>query len=302
MDRLLSALEWPSGRVDAVLDTDAYNEIDDQFAIAYLLRSRDKINVKAVYAAPFFNDKSQSPEDGMLKSYSEIMKVLDLCGDEALKNDVYKGSARYLPDENTPVDSPAARHLIALSENYGEKNRLYVVAIGAITNVASALILDPGLKERVTVIWLGGHALTWNDTYEFNMYQDVAAARVVFSSGVPLVQLRCMGVVSSFYVTVPELDFYLKGKNRLCDYLAENTIAYMGGRERFWSKVIWDVTAVGWLVGGERFMKSALVPAPVPQYDNRYSFNPDAHFIRYVRHIERDALMKDLFDKLAMQI
>ena len=72
MDRLLSALEWPSGRVDAVLDTDAYNEIDDQFAIAYLLRSRDKINVKAVYAAPFFNDKSQSPEDGMLKSYSGI--------------------------------------------------------------------------------------------------------------------------------------------------------------------------------------------------------------------------------------
>ena len=40
-------LDWPAGRVDAVLDTDAYNEIDDQFAIAYLIRSTEKMRTKA---------------------------------------------------------------------------------------------------------------------------------------------------------------------------------------------------------------------------------------------------------------
>ena len=35
--QFLRNLEVPDRRVDVVLDTDAYNEIDDQFAVAYLL-------------------------------------------------------------------------------------------------------------------------------------------------------------------------------------------------------------------------------------------------------------------------
>ena len=70
---------------------------------------------------------------------------------------------------------------------------LYVVAIGAITNVASALLMKPEIAEKIVLVWLGGHAWTWPDTREFNLIQDVAAARVVFGCGVPLVQLSCMG-------------------------------------------------------------------------------------------------------------
>ena len=44
------------GKVDVVIDTDTYNEIDDQFAVSYLLRSKDRLNTVALYAAPFFND------------------------------------------------------------------------------------------------------------------------------------------------------------------------------------------------------------------------------------------------------
>jgi hypothetical protein len=90
-------LSVPCGKIDVVLDTDAYNEIDDQFAIAYLLRSDDKCNIKAIYAAPFFNNKSQSPEDGMERSYDEIMKILKLAGSEELSKVTYKGSRTYLP-------------------------------------------------------------------------------------------------------------------------------------------------------------------------------------------------------------
>ena len=70
---LLKNLDVPKGKVDVVLDTDAYNEIDDQYAIAYLLNSEDKLNVKAIYAAPFFNENSKSPKDGMERSYDEIL-------------------------------------------------------------------------------------------------------------------------------------------------------------------------------------------------------------------------------------
>ena len=58
-------LSVPQGMVDVVLDSDAYNEIDDQFAISYLLKSKEKLNTKAIYAAPFLNERSVSPADGM---------------------------------------------------------------------------------------------------------------------------------------------------------------------------------------------------------------------------------------------
>ena len=55
----------PEGPVDIVLDTDAFNEIDDQFAIGYMIRKTEKFNVKGICAAPFFNSNSTGPADGM---------------------------------------------------------------------------------------------------------------------------------------------------------------------------------------------------------------------------------------------
>ena len=80
--QLLERLRRPEGKVDVVLDTDTYNEIDDQFALAYLIKSADKLNLKAIYAAPFFNEKSEGPADGMEKSFQEIHHILSLMGKE----------------------------------------------------------------------------------------------------------------------------------------------------------------------------------------------------------------------------
>lgn len=300
-EQLLRNLQAPAGKVDVVLDTDAYNEIDDQFAIAYLLRSEDKANPVGLTAAPFFNLHSTSPEDGMIKSYEEILKILRLAGREELCEHTYQGSRTYLPDEHTPVDSPAARFLVEKSREYSVDRPLYVLAIGAITNVASAILMDPSICERIVLVWLGGHALNHPDTKEFNMMQDVAAARVVFGCGAPLVQLPCGGVVDILSTTGPELDYWLLGKNPLADYLARNTRqeaeAYAKGKP--WSRVIWDVSTVAWLHNAERhFMTDRLEYSPIPEYDHHYGFDPRRHFIRYVSHISRDGVFEDLFTRL----
>lgn len=297
---LLNRLNKPAGPVDVVLDTDTYNEIDDQYALSYLVKSGDKLHLKAVYAAPFFNEKSTGPEDGMEKSYQEILHILTLLEKEEYKERVYKGSAGYLPDEQTPVESAAARHLTELAMEYTPEKPLYVVAIGAITNVASALLMRPEIKDRMVLVWLGGNSLEWPDNKEFNLFQDVAAARVVFGCGVALVQLPCMGVVSSFTTGAGELEMFLRGKNKLCDYLVDYTEkeGALGSKNSCWTRVIWDVTAVAWLLD-ESFMEDKLIPSPIPQYDHHYSFDPGRHFIRYVYHINRDNLFEDLFRKLA---
>ena len=298
-EQRLSLLEMPQHTVDVVIDTDAYNEIDDQFAISYALRSPERLNVQALYAAPFLNHRSTSPEDGMVKSEKEIHKLLTLLGEE---REVYAGSRTYLPDENTPVISPAAEDLSRRAMAYSPEEPLYVVALGAITNVASALLLNPAIADRIVVVWLGGHALEWPDNREFNMQQDVAAARVIYGSGAPLVMLPCCGVVSAFTTTGPELDHWLRGKNALCDYLVRSTVeeAESYARGQAWSRVIWDVTAVAWLLNdGCRFMADRLISTPEPQYDHRWRMTDSAPLCRYVFTIHRDHLFTDLFGKLA---
>ncbi len=293
-------MECPAGPIDLVIDSDTYNEIDDQFAIAYAICAPEKITVKALYAAPFTNERSTGPADGMEKSYREQLRLLELAGREG-EIPVFRGSGAYLADERTPVASGAAADLVERAKAYSPERPLYVVAIGAITNIASALLSDPGIADRLVVVWLGGNTPHWPDNMEFNCKQDVAAARVVLGSGAPLVLLPCMGMVSAFTTTGPELEHWLRGKNALCDYLTDNTIraaeAYAKGK--VWSRVIWDVTAVGWLLNdGNRLMLDSLVPTPVPGYDHHYEPEPSGRLCRMVYHIKRDALFADLVEHI----
>ena len=301
-DQFIKNLTVPNRKIDVVLDTDAYNEVDDQFAISYMLCYQEKLNIKGFTAAPFFNQHSSSPSDGMYKSYDELIKLLKFAGEDALTEHVYRGSTSYMPDEKTPVESEAATFLATLADEYSPENPLYIVAIGAITNVASAFLKNPSMKDKAVLVWLGGHAHHMPNTAEFNMVQDVAAARVVLDSGVPFVQLPCWGVVDRLTVSKYELIHFLKGKNALCDYLTEHTIeiADADARGAFWGRVLWDVTAVAWLVNDNaRFMDDALVHCPTVSYDNKYSIDTTRHLMRYVYNIKRENLRSDMFERLA---
>ena len=69
----------------------------------------------------------------------------------------------------------------------------------------------------------------------------------MFDCGVPLVQIPAFGVTNFLITTVPELEACLAGKNKICDYLVDNVKAY--SNDHFaWSKAIWDVGAVAYLV------------------------------------------------------
>lgn len=295
-------LKVPSGKIDVLLDTDAFNEIDDQYAITYMLLSPEKINPVAICAAPFFNAKSTGPADGMKKSYDEILKILKLVKREDMLDKVYLGSTSYLTDETTPVLSDAATVIVEEAKKHSPDFPLYVVAIGAITNVASAILLDKETMQKNTVIvWLGGHATHFHDTAEFNMKQDVAAARVVFDSKIPMTQLPCLGVVSALTTTEGELKAWIGGTSALADYLIkatkEKAESYAKGTA--WSRCIWDVSAIAWLLNdNDRFMLTQTIPALIPQYDNHYSTDPRRHIQNYVYHVNRDAIFTDLFNKI----
>ena len=227
-----------------ILDTDCYNEIDDQFALAYLMRSPERVQLLSVNAAPFRNERAVTPAEGMQKSYDEIFRIRKLADPNA-NFPIYRGSTEFMKAVDKPIDSEAADNIIHTVMNSDEK--IWIVAIGAITNVASAIVKCPEIVNRAVLVWLGGNGLHWQHTNDFNLMQDVSAAQVVFNSKIPLIQIPCDGVCTEFRTTLPELEYYLGSKNKLCEYLVGIVRNYTN-KPYAWSKIIWDVTAAAVLI------------------------------------------------------
>jgi purine nucleosidase len=291
----LERLEHPSGKIRMVLDTDTYNEIDDQFAVVYALLSTGELDVEAIYAAPFHNSRSADPADGMEKSYEEILRLLDRL-DIPSDGFVFRGSPGFLRQPQCPHHSAAAQDLVqrAMADR---SETLNVVAIGAITNVASAILIEPRIIEQIVVVWLGGHALHWPHTREFNLMQDICAARVVLNCGVPLVRVPCMGVTSHLTTTVAEIERFVQGRGSIGDYLAEIFRDYRNDHFAR-SKELWDVATIGFLVD-PAWVPTNLVHSPVLTDELTWSVDQARHLIREASFVHRDPILRDLFTKLA---
>ncbi len=291
----ISRLRHPGRKARMVLDTDTYNEIDDQFALTYALLSPEQMTVEAIYAAPFYNNRSAGPGDGMEKSYEEILRLLDFLGVSA-EGFAYRGSTDYVGAARQPQDSAAVRDMIQRALASPDDDPLYVVAIGAITNVASALLLAPEIVKKIVVVWLGGHNLNMPHTREFNLKQDVPAAQIVLDSGVPLVLVPCYGVTSHLLTTHAELQAFIGGAGRVGDYLCQIFKDYRPDSFGA-SSVIWDISTIGWLINPE-WAPSDLVHSPILTDQVTWSVDRSRHFARVANFVHRDPIFRDMFGKI----
>ena len=288
----LERLALPGKGARVVVDTDTNNEIDDQFALVHALLSPE-IRIEAVYAAPFANARAATPEHGMEQSFEEIMRVYKHMKLPQLPP-VHKGSRAYLNALDSPEASPVTDHLIETA--FASDEPLYVLGIGAITNVANALLLEPKLVERIVLVWLGGHAHHYPHTWEFNLQQDMLASKLVFDCGVPLVQLPCRGVVDVLHTTVPEMERYVKGRGAVGDYLYKIYTEHV--KDHFaWSKELWDTATLAYVLNSD-WLESDLRHSPILNENKTYSFDKTRHLTRYVYRLERDPIMRDFFAKL----
>ena len=190
--------------------------------------------------------------------------------------------------------------LIPRARSGSPADPLYVIAIAAISNVASALLKAPDIIDRIVVVWLGGHALEWPHQREFNLKQDVGGAQVVFDSGVPLVLVPCMGVTSHLHSTVPEIERYIEPQGEIGKFLSMRFKQYAADHTG-WAKEIWDMAAVAWLLD-ETWTPSVLMPTPILTDNTTYSVDRSRHFMRYATHVHRNPIIMDFIAKLERRI
>ncbi len=344
-------LQNPTGRVRVVIDTDAANEIDDQFTLAWALQSPDKIHIEAVLAEPYsfahlreglleaaaLIDSEEAPQqgesglvdsfrgwvlglkavgvapadiefvdaaEGMERSYQEILKVYDLMGFDA-DGIVFRGSPGYMPSPTEPVESEGVDRLIELAMAPGD-DPLYVMAIGAVTNVASAIIKEPRIMDRIVVLWTAGFP-SWSpqlNTQSLNLVQDVAASRILFDSGVPLVYFPGYYMGAQLRLSLPEMETWVRGRGAIGDYLyhlyTNNPLHAQRGIQGHFGRtwVIWDMITLAWL------LEPAWVPTDLvrtPTLDDNLGWaevEGREYLMREAHGIDRDAIFRDFFRKL----
>ena len=221
------------GKRRVIIDSDAKNEADDQFAIIHALLS-PSLDIRGLIAAHFGTSRS---DRSMQESRDEIDLLLNLMQlDQQVT--VANGAPTGIPDEQTPLVSDGARLIIAESKLAASNDPLYVAFLGPLTDMASAILLDPDIVDRhIVVIWIGGVGYGGVETYpgvEFNLRNDIAAANVVYDSRITVWQVPS-NVYSQVSVGYAELEERIGGSSKLADYLISQMVEW---NRNYWPEPI----------------------------------------------------------------
>ncbi|GAB2479472.1 nucleoside hydrolase [Algoriphagus taiwanensis] len=170
------------------LDSDTGNEMDDLYAIAYLVKVPG-IDLIGLSSAHFNNadlnvfEKWNAYETATLKPVEESQRlneeILAAMGRMDIPHPL--GADRQIGrawGQQDPRDSPAAQAIIAEARKMKGEEKLHVLTLGAMTNVATALILAPDIKDKIRLFSLGSwytpESRAWNKS-EFNIRCDLNA-------------------------------------------------------------------------------------------------------------------------------
>jgi len=244
------------------------------------------------------------PAEGMEASYEEILLVFEKLGlpSEGL---VFRGSPGYLSSLEEPVGSPAVDHLIERALSGGDEP-LYVAAIGCITNVASAILIEPEIIKHIVVLWTSAYPSWSNQPNEpsLNLIQDLVSSKFIFDCGVPHVYLPGYYIGEQLKISLPDMETWVKGHGAIGDYLywlyTHNPIYAQRGIQDHFGRtwVIWDMINIAWLLNPD-WVPCELVAAPALGTDTVWQRDlPDRHLMREAYGIQRDAIFRDFFTKL----
>ena len=288
-------LNYKKDKINLILDTDTYNECDDQFALSYLIKSKNLFNIEAITVAPYSHTKRDlTVRDGQELSYNEILKICNWLNFDT-NNKVFKGSMDYIQNGYDEKNNAVNKIIEIALKN----NKTYILGIGAITNIALAIKKEPKIVNKIEIVWLGGNELGYKDNLEYNFRQDVEAVKIVFESKVKLTILPCKEIVSELRIDINTLKKYLENKSELCNYLIERFYndGYHGVQE---SRVIWDISVIAYMIN-KKWFETEQISCPNIRKDTSYEVTDNRHNITFVTKLDRNKIYEDLFNKLGKQ-
>lgn len=153
---------------------------------------------------------------------------------------------------------------------------LYVLNIGALTDLAVALLEEPKITSKMTAIWVGGGRYP-KGSKECNLGNDLIAANYVFASELPLWQIPS-NVYKTTLVSLAQLKLRVAPMGKLGNYLYEQLITFMktNAKEKSWINpecwVMGDSGAIGVLLEEQKSYYQEII-APIFDEEHHYIYN-----------------------------
>jgi purine nucleosidase len=287
---------WGSAddRVRVVVDADTANEIDDLYAIVRALVAPE-FRVEGLTSAHY--TRSTKPNETVRKSQAINEQILDAMGlRESIPHPI--GADRSMPAPTIPVDSPAARLIIERAHAGSSDDKLVVFALGACTNLASALLLDPSIEPKVVFAFIDGDYKDgrWGPGI-FNWKNDIHAVKAIFESEVEYLHMPARSVSVEMELSKQAVDEHLKGRGGVWDLLVDRWETFPR-TARSQTKVMWDIALIEAVLRPE-LATAVVVGAPIIHDANTVEQFPDnPRRVKVFEAIDAQGMQRDFWEAI----
>ena len=283
---LLAAAALLPAQTKVWIDADTANEIDDLYAITRALKDT-KLDIVALSSAQWKH--SPVAEGNTLEASQQLNEaLLGLLGKERIPHPRGSAVPVYWWGSDRIAYSGAAYHLMREAQKATAGAKLTVVTLGALTNIASAIMMDPSIAAKIRLYWLGASVDAargvW-DKSEFNCLNDVHALNEVLNARDLEMHVMPVNVAKALTFEYAETAKRLKEHGRLGEFLTNRWNSHAPGAS---SWIMWDLAAVEWLLHPE-LVKQTMVRTPP---DNT------AREVRVATEIDIDAMRADFWRAL----
>ena len=281
-------------KIRIIICSDAKNEADDQYALVHAMLT-NKFIIKGLVAGHFRDHWTNH------LSYAEMVKLAKLTYTYG-EYPIVLGADQKLVNIKEYEVSAGTRLIIeeALKE---DSLPLYVLNIGALTDLAVALLEEPKITSKMTAIWVGGGRYP-KGSKECNLGNDLIAANYVFASELPLWQIPS-NVYKTTLVSLAQLKLRVAPMGKLGNYLYEQLITFMktNAKEKSWINpecwVMGDSGAIGVLLEEQKSYYQEII-APIFDEEHHYIYNQKNRKIRVYQQLNNYFVIEDMLSKIEL--
>jgi len=268
-----------------IIDADTGNEVDDLFAVSRALIAPE-IEIVGLNSTQWQNSH-WAVENTLENSQRLNVRILSYLKMDTIPHP--RGSHYRLYDwgQDVAQHSAAAYHIIKEARKSTANDKLNVIALGALTNVASALLIDPSIAPKMRLYCLGStynfEKGYWKKT-DFNCLMDPHAINVVMDNAALEVHITPVNVAADMTMEREFVADHLQGKDDLRGFLYNRWISHIDGGYN--DRVIWDLVAVQSLLNPE-FMEEVEIQTPSENLQRK---------IFVTKSIDADKMRTDFFE------
>lgn len=291
-----------------VFDTDANNELDDQHAMAYLLFNSEVFDVRAITVNATFNGGD------IEQQYAEAKRVMQLTNAYG-KVPLLKGANGSFATIRSTVgesdfDGVEAVDFIIDEARKSTDQKLIVLAVGKLTTVALALEKDPGIADKIRIVWLGSN---YPEPGEYNQDNDTVSMNYLLNKVVPFemvtVRYGKSTGTSAVSATLKEIEQKMPGLGPKAETPVEgrhgdsfssfgdysvNLFQHIDFHDGYQSRSLFDMVAVA-VLKQPQWGQVKQVPAPI-LIDNKWIERPgNDRTISVWENFNKEEIMKDFY-------